>query len=66
MRDKKNKYSNSRAVRKNKFEDIKGVTKAVNQRRTDNLMVKRNRTKSQILIYKSLHRKLKIEPHEPH
>jgi len=29
-------------------------------------MVKRKRTKGQTIIYKTLHRKLKIEQHEPH
>jgi hypothetical protein len=39
----------------------KGV---VHQRRTDNTMAKRKRTKGQTAIYKTLHRKLKIEAHE--
>jgi len=39
------------------FEDTKGVI--VNQRRTDNTMVKVKRTKEQ-----TIHRKLKIEQHE--
>jgi hypothetical protein len=34
------------------------------QRRTDNAMAKRKRIKGQITIYKTLHRKLKIEKHE--
>jgi hypothetical protein len=29
-------------------------------------MAKRKRTKEQTMIYKILHRKLKIEEHEPH
>jgi len=29
-------------------------------------MAKRKRTKGQTTIYKTLHRKLKIEQHEPH
>jgi len=29
-------------------------------------MTKRKRTKGQTMIYKTLHRKLKIEQHEPH
>jgi hypothetical protein len=33
-------------------------------RRTDNIMEKRKRTKGQTTIYKTLHRKLKIEQHE--
>jgi hypothetical protein len=32
-------------------------------KRTDNTMAKR---KGQTIIYKTLHRKLKIEQHEPH
>jgi hypothetical protein len=35
-------------------------------RRTDNTMAKGKRTKGQTLIYKTLHRKQKIEQHEPH
>jgi hypothetical protein len=34
------------------------------KRRTDNTMAKRRRTKRQTTIYKTLHRKLKIEEHE--
>jgi hypothetical protein len=33
-------------------------------KRTDNTMVKRKRTTGQIMICKTLHRKLKIEKHE--
>jgi len=29
-------------------------------------MAKRDRTQGQTMIYKTLHRKLKIEQHEPH
>ena len=39
---------------------------SVNQRRTDNTMANRKRTKGKTTIYKTLHRKLKIEKHEPH
>jgi hypothetical protein len=34
--------------------------------RTDNTMAKRKRTKGEITIYKTLHRKLKTEQREPH
>jgi hypothetical protein len=34
------------------------------RRRTDNTMTKRRRTKEPSMIYKTLHRKLKIEQHE--
>jgi hypothetical protein len=34
-------------------------------RKTDNTMAKRKRTKGQATIYKTIHRKLKIEQHEP-
>ena len=34
--------------------------------RTDNTMDKRKQTKGQTMIHKKLHRKLKIEQHEPH
>ena len=39
------------------------ISKVINQRR-DNTMAKK--TKEQIMIYKTLHRKLKIEQHETH
>ena len=45
------------------FEENKGVAKCVN-RRTDNAMVKRKRKTGQTTIYKTIHRKLKIEQHE--
>jgi hypothetical protein len=35
------------------------------KRRTDNAMAKRRRTKGQTMIYKTLHRKHKIEQCEP-
>jgi hypothetical protein len=36
------------------------------RRRTDNTMNKRRRTKGQTMIYKTLHRKLKMNQHEPY
>jgi hypothetical protein len=33
---------------------------------TENIIAKRKRTKGQTMIYKTLHRKLKMEQHEPH
>jgi len=39
---------------------LKGSSESVN-RRTDNTMAKRKRTKGQTTIYKTLHKKLKIE-----
>ena len=44
----------------------KEQSEAVNQRKTDNTKVKRKRSKRQTVVDKSLHRKLKIEQHEPH
>jgi hypothetical protein len=41
----------------------KGKSKSV-IRRTDNTVAKRKRIKVQTMIYKTLHRKLKIEQHE--
>ena len=40
--------------------------KTPKRRSTENTMAKRKRTKGQSMIYKILHRKLKIEQHEPH
>jgi hypothetical protein len=39
------------------------VSKAINRRRTNNTMAKRKKTKGQTMMYKTIHRKLKIEPH---
>jgi hypothetical protein len=50
---------------KDEFEDTKGIIISVN-RRTDDTMAKRKRTKGQTTIYKTLHRNLKIKQHEPH
>ena len=41
------------------------VSSEVLNRRTDNTMAKRKRTKVHTTIYKTLRRKLKIEQHEP-
>jgi len=46
-------------------ESSKGQSEAV-IRRTDNIMTKRKGTKRQTMIYKTLHRKIKIEQHEPY
>ena len=43
----------------------KGYSEAVNQRRTDNTMANQKRIKGQTAIYKTWHRKLKIEQNEP-
>jgi hypothetical protein len=43
----------------------KRKSKVVN-RRTDNTTDKRNGTKGQTIIYRKLHRKQKIERHQPH
>jgi hypothetical protein len=48
-----------------KCEDTNGQSEVENQR-TDNTMAKRQRTEGQTMIYKTLHRKLKIEQQEPH
>jgi hypothetical protein len=36
------------------------------QTRTDNTMAKRKMTKGQTMVYKTLHKKLMIEQHDPH
>jgi len=41
-------------------------SQSISQRRTDNTMAKGKTTKGQTTIYKTLHRKLKVEHHEPH
>ena len=45
---------------------LKGHSKVVNRRKTDNTMAKRKRLKGQTAIYKTLHRKQMIEQHEGH
>ena len=47
-----------------KLEDTKDVIK--NRKSTDCTMTKSKKTKGQIIIYKTLHRKLKIKQHEIH
>jgi hypothetical protein len=44
---------------------LQGESEAVNQRWADNTMAKRKRKKGQTMIYKTLHRKLKVEQSEP-
>jgi len=44
----------------------KGQSEAVNQRRTDNTMTKGKSKQANTTKNKTLHRKLKIEQHEPH
>jgi hypothetical protein len=52
--------------KEDKLENTKGLQEIVNGRRTDNTTVKRKKTKGQTMIYKALHRKLRIVQHEPH
>jgi Holliday junction resolvase-like predicted endonuclease len=52
---------------KEEFEDTKGVIRIRKSRKDrHNTMAKRQKTTKQTTIYKTLHRKLKIEQHEPH
>jgi hypothetical protein len=46
-------------ISKEKFEDTEGGI-----RRVDNTMAKRKRAKRQTMIYKAIHRELKIEQYE--
>ena len=48
-----------------KWKIPKWYSESVN-RKTDNTMTERKRTKGQTTIYKTLDRKLQIEQHEPH
>ena len=54
---KKNRQHNGQKI-------PKGQSESVYRRRTDNTMAKRKSTKEQAAIYKTLHRKLKIEQRE--
>ena len=45
---------------KERFEDTNGLLEDLNQRKTGDTVAKRKRTKGQTVIYKTLHRKLKI------
>ena len=47
------------------FEDTTGVIRSRKwKKEKNNTMVKRKRTKGQTTIYKTLHRKLKVEQHD--
>jgi hypothetical protein len=46
-----------------KFDDTKGVIR-LHKSKKDNTMTKRKRAKGQTMIYKTLHRKIKIEQNE--
>jgi hypothetical protein len=65
-KDKHSKYSKTPEIRRPCKESLKiaiGYLEVVNQRRTDNKWPKEN---GQTMMHKILHRKLKIEQHEPH
>jgi hypothetical protein len=50
-------------------ENVNDITKGQSEvihRRTDTTTVKKKRSKGQTTIYKTLHRYLKIEQHEPY
>ena len=47
------------------FEDTR-ESEDVNQRKDNTMTTKRQQTKGQTTIYKTLHIKLKIDQHEPH
>jgi len=67
-KSKKDQQYNDHQKRTNgqeEFEDTKVVIRNRKWKRTYNTMTKRKRTKGQTTIYKTLHRKLKIEQHEP-
>jgi hypothetical protein len=54
-------YSCTSTLIQEEIEDTKEVIRIVYRKRTDNTMAKRKSTKGQTTIYKTLHRKLKIE-----
>ena len=49
-----------------KTKDTKGQSEVVMRGRTDNVMSKTKGSKGQTIIYKTQHRKLETEQHEPH
>ena len=51
------------SVRKQRLKTPKGLSKTVNWGKADNTMPKQTR---HTMSYKTLHRKLKIEQHDPH
>ena len=57
-------FFNGRRVFQEKFEDTKGVMR--NRKMRKDRQHKGKKTKRQTMIYKTLHRKLKIAQHEPH
>jgi hypothetical protein len=54
-------YSCTFTLIQEEIEDTNEVIRIVYRKRTDNTMAKRKSTKEQTTIYKTLHRKLKIE-----
>ena len=48
------------------FEEIEDTKEVFRSGKSENTMAKRKRTTGQTMIYKTLHRKLKIEQHENH
>ena len=48
-----------------RVEDDNGVIRIVTRRKTNNAMTNRRRANGETPIYKTLHRKLKIEQREP-
>jgi len=51
---------------KEEFEDIKGVIRSRKSMKNKHYNSQRKGTKWQTTIYNTVHRKLKIEQHEPH
>ena len=69
-KSKKHRQFNDQGKQKPWIEEAQAIqwpreTEAVNLRRTGNTMIKGNRTKGQTMIYRTLHRKLKIKYQEP-
>ena len=57
-------YDRYYIIEQEKLKDIEGVIRSKYQRRSDNEMVKRKRTKGQTILYTRLRWKLKIEQHK--
>ena len=49
-----------------KFEDTKGVIRNCKLKKDTQYNVQKKKDKGLTMIYKILHRKLKVEQHEPH
>jgi len=61
----KTHYTHVKKVLEEKFEDTNGVIRSCKMKDRQHNDQKKTKIKGQTMIYKILHRKIKIEQHEP-